>query len=181
MLELNDKEVVIAVIGLIGVLVTAILSNWDKLFPKKDEVKAKFSGYEPTGVFETELRIYFEVSGTRAITRNMILQILQNQKIAAIQQNPEDANEINAVFKVIEDERITLDDVIQRLMPVYEKYFSTEELQELNKFYSTEIMQNMLKKMKALTIEAAPLQVEMLEEFQSNIEEAIRAKLLQQQ
>ena len=58
-------EIIIAIIGLVGVLVTGILSNWDKVFPKQNLVQATYSGYRPTGNFETELRYYFDVSGTR--------------------------------------------------------------------------------------------------------------------
>ena len=45
MSDLCSNEVLIAVIGLAGILVTALLSNWEKLFPKKNVIKATYSGY----------------------------------------------------------------------------------------------------------------------------------------
>ena len=109
------------------------------------------------------------------------IQILQSQKISLIEENPEDAEEIDALFKVAEDEMITVDEAINKLMPVYQKYYSIEEIQEQNKFYSTEIMQNMIKKSTGLTIETAPLQVELLEDYQSRVELIFENYLLENQ
>ena len=173
MSDFNSNAVLIAVIGLVGILVTALLSNWDKLFPKKNEIKGKVIGYDPTGDFETELRYYFEVSGARKIMEDSAIQILRSHKISLLKEYPEDAEEFDALFKVAEDEMITVDEAINKLMPVYQKYFSVEELQEQNKFYSTDIMQNMIKKLKALTIEAAPLQVELIEDYQSRVDQIL--------
>ena len=67
----------------------------------------------------------------------------------------------------------TVDDVIKNLLPVYKNYFSIEELQELNKFYSTEIMQNMTKKNVGLTIEAAPIQIKLMNDYQKRLNDRI--------
>ena len=173
MSDLSSNEVTIALIGLTGVLVTAFISNWDKLFPKKNEVKAIFSGYNQTNDFETELRYYFLASGTRKLIESMVKQLLLNQKAALIQQYPEDSKKITKVIEVSLEEAITVDDVIKNLLPVYKNYFSIEELQELNKFYSTEIMQNMTKKNVGLTIEAAPIQIKLMNDYQKRLNDRI--------
>ena len=67
----KGNEVLIAIIGLIGNLVTAGLSNWDKIFPENNVIEAQHSGYRPTDNYETELRHYFNVSGTRLVLDNM--------------------------------------------------------------------------------------------------------------
>lgn len=167
-------EIIIAIIGMVGVVLTGVLSNWDKLFPKQNVVQATYSGYRPTGSFETEFRYYFDVSGTRQGLESMQKQLLLNAKNAALAQNPGDAKEIERVFQVIEKESIKLDDVIREVLPVYQKHFTLAELQELNKFYSTEVMQGMVKKIPLVTQDAAPGQVKMMNAYLERVFARIR-------
>src|SRR5215475_10793484 len=115
--QLKRSEVLIAVIGLVGVLATGVLSNWDKLFPKHDVVAATYSGYRPTGDFETEFRYYFDVSGSRLAIESMQRQFLQQMKTNLISQNPSDAEEIGKAFDIIASEGLTVDDVIKAILP----------------------------------------------------------------
>jgi hypothetical protein len=171
------NEVIIATIGLFGVLITGTLSNWDKLFPKENLMQATYSGYRPTGNLETEFRYYIEVSGLRQGLELMQKQLLSNAEAQAITENPSDAEEIRKVFSIIGKEAIKLDDVIREMLPVYEKYFSLAELQELNKFYSTEIMQGLMKKSPLIAQDAAPIQVNMVREYYQRVESRIREEL----
>jgi len=158
-------EIIVAIIGLLGILVTAFLSNWDKVFPKQNIVQATYSGYRPTGNFETEFRYYFEVSGTRVMIESMQQQVIQNAKYNLISQYPGEAETINKIFEVAAKESPTLEDMMKDLMPVYQKHFSISEIQELNKFYSTDSMQSMVRKMPLLTHDAAPIQVKILNDY----------------
>ena len=72
---LRKTEIVIAVIGLIGVIATGVLSNWEKIFAKGEVLTATYEGYSPTGNFETEFRYFFEVSGNRAMSEQLQEQI----------------------------------------------------------------------------------------------------------
>lgn len=155
-------EVIIAIIGLVGVLITGTLSNWDKLFPKGNLVQATYSGYRPTGHFETEFRYYFEVSGSRQMYESVQRQSFLVAKAGLISKYPNRSEEITKRLNVMEKEAVKIDDVIQVMLPVYQKYFTTTEIQELNKFYSTEAMQNMVKKMPLLAQDVAPIQMEMM-------------------
>jgi hypothetical protein len=166
----KKNEITIAIIGLIGILLTGVLSNWDKIFPDPEVIIVSFSGYRETGNFETELRYYFEVSGVRATMENMQQQLANSFKIELTAQYPENREEIDAVINVALKEAITLDEVIKKLLPVYRKHFTVQEIQELNRFYSTEIMQNMINKMPLLTQEMAPLQVELFQDFERRFE-----------
>jgi len=172
-----SNEVIVAIVGVVGVIVTAVLSNWDKMFPDKNKITAKVKGYTPTGNYETELRTFFNVSGTRAVIENMTFQLLQQMMLQTIQQYPEDAEEITMIFRTIAEESVTLDDVIRKLLPIYQKYYSIENLQELNRFYSTEIMQQMVKHCQAMAVESAPLQLELINENQEKIFFLIERKL----
>lgn len=168
--KIGDSEFIIALIGLVGVVVTAVLSNWDKLFGKKPKVQAAYSGYRPTGDFETELRYYFDVSGTRRTMESMQDQVLLNAKMELISKEPSDAAEIEKVFEAIKDEAIRVDDVIAEMTPIYKEHFTVEEMQELNKFYSTDVMQKMSHKYPLLVQDAAPILVRMQNDFECRLE-----------
>ncbi len=165
----KKNEITIAVIGLLGVLVTAVFSNWDKIFPNPNEVRANYSGYRATGVFETELRYLFEVSGQRIMIENLQQQAVIALRNNLIREHPENVKEINLIMDASLEEAPTVDDIIRKLLPIYGNYFTIEELQELNKFYSTEIMQNMIIKTPALMQEFAPLQLELIQDHQVRI------------
>ena len=175
--ETKHKEVLIAIIGLIGILVTAGLSNWDKIFPESNVIEAKYSGYRPTDNYETELRHYFNVSGTRLALDNMQKQLAQNFKMQLSAEYPEDSEEIKKIMDIALEEALTFDEILTKLIPVYKNHFTLLELQELNKFYSTETMQNMIKKLPLLTQEAAPLQVELFTKFQKRYIERLKKEL----
>lgn len=162
----RNNEITIAAIGLFGILATAVFSNWNKIFHEEEIIVVSADDYRKTGVFETEYRYFFEVSGARKAMESMQQQLRHQYEIALTTEHPEDAEEIRAIFDIALEEAVSLDEVIQRLLPVYQKFFSVEELQELNKFYSTKIMQDMIRKMPLLAQEAAPIQVEMMQEFQ---------------
>jgi hypothetical protein len=108
---------------------------------------------------------------------SMARQLLQGLMMQTIQRYPEDAAEITEVFQTIAKELVTVDDVIRKLLPVYQRHYSIEQIQELNRFYSTEIMQQMVAKNQALTVEAAPLQLELINENQERINYLIKPKL----
>lgn len=173
----KGNEVLIAVIGLIGVLVTAGLSNWDKIFPDSNVIEAKYSGYRPTDNYETELRHFINVSGTRLALDNMQKQLVHNFKMQLSAQYPEDSEEIKKVMDIALEEAITLDEMILKMIPVYKNHFTLQEIQELNKFYSTETMQNMIKKLPLLAQEAAPIQVELFTSFQKRYVERLEKEI----
>ena len=142
---------------MIGIIATGVFSNYDKLF--KDEIRAPYSGYRATGVFETEFRYFFDVSGTRIEHESSQQHLMNNIKLSLISKNPEDAEDIEAIMKVALEEAPSFDEVIKLMLPVYQKHFTVEELQVLNKFYSTEAMQNMIRKIPLLSQDLAPIQV----------------------
>jgi len=169
----HSNELIIAIIGFIGVFVTALLSNWDKLFRKV--VQSPYSGYTPTKDFETELRVFFEISGTRKWLEAQRDQLLQNKRVSVLVEYPEDAEEINKQFDTIRDEAITFDYVLKAFLPVYQKYFSIGDIQELNKFYSTDIMQNMAAKGPLIAQDLAPVQNKMLDDYMKRLNKRLSA------
>lgn len=171
------NEVLLAIIGLIGILATAVFSNWDKIFPEENIVQAKYSGYMPTDNYETELRHFFNVSGTRQAIDTMQKQLVQNFKLQLSAENPDDSEKIQIIMGIALEESITLDEIIPSMLPTYKNHIDLKELQELNKFYSTKIMQDMNKKMPLLAQEAAPIQVKLFNKFQERFFKRVKTEL----
>lgn len=150
------SEILVACIGLAGVIFTGFVSNIEKIFPQKNTIQTEYTGYRPTGNFETELRYFMEVSGQRKA-----IETMQEQMFKAIESriDKEDPSSIEK-FRQYEIELKTLsprfENIIKICMPVFSKYYTTEELQELNKFYSTPIMQAYTQKSPLISQEMAP-------------------------
>lgn len=177
MADQSKKEISIALIGLVGILVTAFFSNWDKLFPPENVLETTFIGYRLTDDFETELRYYIEVSGTRKTIESMQEQVLNQEKMQLLQQYPADSEKTERLFQIIKEEAITVDEVVKEMIPIYKNHFTLEEIQELNKFYSTEIMQSMIKKMPLVNQEFAPIQLRMMKDYYKRVYARIVAEL----
>jgi hypothetical protein len=154
----KSHEVLIAVLGLIGVLATGVLSNTDKLFAKNPIVKAEYIGYKPTGNFETEFRYFYEVSGERSMYDSYVKTSLEIQRTELLAAHPERAAAINQYFEAVSRETPRLfDDVVAAMLPVYQKHYTLEEIQELNKFYSTDLMRQMVREGPLIAQESAPI------------------------
>lgn len=166
---LRKTEIVIAVIGLIGVIATGVLSNWEKIFAKGEVLTATYEGYSPTGNFETEFRYFFEVSGNRAMSEQLQEQMLKGLEVALISQEPQRAEEIKQMVQAFREEALTFDEIRERILPIYKKHFTIEELQELNRFYSTKVMQAMVAKTPLLAQEIVPIQMALMKEVQERV------------
>lgn len=172
------NEIVIALIGLLGVLSTAVFSNWDKINPPPNEVKATFSGYAPTGDPQVELRYFFEITGMRTLMQGMQAEMLAHfkQQIAAeLGDKPELAAELVKVMS--EELEAQYDQVLNAYIPIASKHFSVAEIQELNKFYSTPPMREMTRRMPLMTKEYMPLVMAMAQKSQERIAPKLQAIL----
>ncbi|UZJ40057.1 DUF2059 domain-containing protein [Prosthecochloris sp. SCSIO W1102] len=140
-------------------------------------IQVKYTGYKPTGVFETELRYFYEVSGVRSYLENMEKQLLEQFKKTLLSQYPDDRKQVDKMIDILSEESLSLDDVIKAYMPVYKKYYTIEELQELNKFYSTDLMQSMVKKNPSIAQELAPIQMELLTDHAEKLKKRLTQAL----
>ena len=72
----------VAIIGAVGLVVGAAISNMDKIGPAVRGTRTftvEYEGYKPTGIFETEFRYYFEVSGLRSSIEDLQGQLIEAQ------------------------------------------------------------------------------------------------------
>jgi hypothetical protein len=145
-------EIIIAAIGVLGVIATGILSNWDKILGRT--VQAQYSGYRPTGDIETELRYYFEIVGLRRQFENMN-RVMQDQERKSRERAGLPANGDSGMTASPFDEK-AVDEIVRIMLPSFKKNFTIQEIQELNRFYSTEIMQAFVKKQPLVMIDSMP-------------------------
>ena len=161
----RSTEIIIAAIGLAGVLATATISNWDKILPGRGVVTATYQGYQPTGNFETELRYFLEITGTRKQFEEDWKSDGAEFKKAFLSQNPEISaekfkqfnKEFDEGFEAAKKAMPTFDERVAIILPVYSKYYSVADLQKLIKLHSTEDMQNMFKLQTLINKELDPI------------------------
>ena len=172
------SEITIALIGLLGVLATAVISNWDKLFSNRGVVSANYQGYRPTGNIETEIRYFYEITGGRKDYVDTQKQMINAMFDNLIAKNPKDAEQIiserDKALAIIQS--IKFDEMLELAIPIYTKYFTIEEIQELNKFYSTELMQKLASKDPLITQDFLAVWMKFVLEKTGKIDREYKAK-----
>lgn len=169
------NEILIAAIGLVGVLATAVFSNWDKIFPPDDVVKAKFSGYQPTGDPQVELRYFTEITGMRDMLKQTQSGMLDHFRKQAESQAGADPEFVAKSFKIVEEEMATqYDEIMNVYVPIASKHLSVGEVQELNKFYSTPLMRDLIsRKMPLINQEFLPAAMTQMQKSQDRVSRRI--------
>ena len=174
----RKNEILIAVIGLLGVLATATFSNWDKLYPPANVVKSTYTGYTPTGDPQVELRYYFEIAGMRGLLQGMQSEMMSHFR-QQIETKYKDRPELVAdLFKAMDEElELQYDQILNAYIPIASKYFSVAEIQELNKFYSTPPMRELTRKAPLMTKEFMPLVMTLAAKSGERMEPKVKAIL----
>jgi hypothetical protein len=169
----KNNEILIAVIGALAVIATAVFSNWEKFSNDKEEIRASYTGYKSTGNLDAELRYFFEVIGMRMAFDSMQKEIEKKFKNDLISAHPDDHEKIGSLLTNFSREAISPDDLIGDLVQVYRKFYTIEEIQELNKFYSTEVMQNNLKKIPLIAPEMVKIRTNYAHKTRKRLQELI--------
>ena len=161
----NKKDIYIALIGVIGIIVTALFSNWDKIFPDENIVTSVYSGYQPSNNAETEIKYLLHITGAEDQMTQVQHQILEIQKQQLSGMMEDDPELLKKMYAIINDELPTFNRKIFNLsVKIQSQYFTLEEIKELNKFYSTPVMREFIRRqpaiMKAYMNEIQPIAVE---------------------
>ena len=173
----TKNQITIALIGLIGVLLTAVISNVDKLsivFSGKSTLVTGYSGYKPSGDFATEFKYLFNITGLETTLDSMEQQWISSSRMQDLTQHPEDKDQINAIYDAVSKEMPTVGEIEERFLPIYQKYYTVKEIQELNKFFSTETMQDYVKKAPLVMQDATPIMLQMQSEIANRIAARLR-------
>lgn len=99
--------------------------------------------------YRITLKKMFEVSGSEGS-----YQIIINQMFTMYKQKYSDVE--TEVWNDIEEEfhKTSLDDITEMLVPVYSKYLTKEDLEELITFYQTEVGERLAKNTPSIMQEA---------------------------
>lgn len=145
---------------LAGGIAGGAISNWDKIFGPST-IEAPYSVYKPTGEFDIEARYFMDVSGTRRdfdllITKNMeafdsLIQDLKNSIKSSSEEGAENnIDKLDRLLSIADEKKTDTDKIIRTILSVYKKYYTVKEIQELNKFFSTDLMRAMVSKSPAI-------------------------------
>jgi hypothetical protein len=167
------SDVLIAIIGLVGVVFTGMVSNWDKIF-HADSVISERANYTPAGDFESELRVYMEKSGTRAQMEDLQGRLLDAMQQQMTTQDPADAAKIVRLIAEVKKVQPSFEDILKRLLPIYQKYYTIDEIRALNKFYSTPTMQSMIAKNPLIARDTQPILQQVMQEQQVKAQEIVQ-------
>jgi Uncharacterized protein conserved in bacteria (DUF2059) len=166
------ETVIIAIIGLVGVLFTAVASNWDKLF--YHTVTATYTGYQPTGNIETEIRYLLEVNGTRAGLKEMQDGMIESAKAQLVAADPTHPEKTQKFLDFLRKNTPSYEDTLGILIPLWEKHFNLEEVQELNRFFSTPQMQQMVSAQPQVIREMNPILMKNMQDLENKLMKAIQ-------
>jgi hypothetical protein len=132
----NRKEIIIALIGLAGVIFTAVASNTDKLFGEGSEAK-NVATFESNNDIDVQLRYFVEVSGLRDS-----LETMKRIKIEKLKQQHQTTEE---AIQCVLDNQIQNEQIIEVMVGALKSHITLEEIKEINKFYSSKSMQSYVK------------------------------------
>ena len=138
--------------GLVAVLIATLVSfvaHSDSLVAGPPVEQPIQRSYQPAEDFETEFRAFLELSGQYDSLRDLYRLSLEE-----VDRLPENFRDL--VLRELQ----TPDDVVELIMPMYRRYFSLQDLQQVNEVYSTERMRDFFAKAQLVQQEALPLALE---------------------
>ncbi|MFG0528980.1 DUF2059 domain-containing protein [Pseudomonas sp. yb_2] len=138
------KEITIALIGFAGVVLTALLSNYDKIFTGTT-TQSNYNSEVVNGDINIQLRQLIETSGMRASLEAIEKNRLEQYK-AKYKASQEELN-------CIADVGLQNNQLIDILVEALRKNLSLKDIQELNKFYTSSAMVNYISKQPAITLD----------------------------
>ena len=132
----HRNEIIIAVIGLVGVIFTAVLSNYDRLFGDTPE-SAHVSPYENVDDINMQLRYFVEVSGFRDSLEEMEKVTAEKFK----QKYGATDTEINCIL----DNQIQTEQLVEVFVETMKNHVTLQQIKDLNRLYSSETMKSYTK------------------------------------
>ena len=130
----HRNEIIIALIGLLGVIFTAIASNYDKFFVDNKIINKHISPYENIEDIGMQLRYFVEVSGFRDSLEEMDRITAEKYKLKY--------GATNIVVDCILDNRIQKEQLIELFVETMKSHITLEQIKDINNLYSSESMKS---------------------------------------
>jgi uncharacterized protein len=104
---------------------------------------------------EAAIRHFFEAQGTRSAMQETLEGMTGNMRsMLTTSLPPGDYREkLIELFIVKFKSKVNVDDLMEMLVPVYDKYYTIEDLQEIEKFYRTPTGKKMIASMPKVIVE----------------------------
>ena len=156
--EVIIASVLSAIIGAVASIKAAEIS----ITPVANAVTAEYMDYEPTNDLKTEIRYLLEITGFKELATRSQNIVLENNKAAMHIWSLGDSKLYDKGLQIYDEEAEKFKEkATDLLVEIMDRKYGIEEVQELNKFYSTESMktftEDRLEVEKIFLIEIEPL------------------------
>lgn len=130
---------------------------------------------------------FLDAMHTRDMMSSMVTMMskqmtqMVHQQVSKNQSLPPDAEA--RIDKMMEDtmKNLPIDDLIQAMIPVYQRHFTKGDIDAFVAFYSTGSGQKMLKEMPAITAESMQASMGIMQKMMANMQQQVQADIAQMQ
>ncbi len=120
---------------------------------------------------EKEAEILLDSLGMEDLMSRSMSQLIDVQ----LQQNPDLAPYKNVMIEFF-DKHLSWDSIKPAILKIYSEEFTASELQEINRFYSTEVGKKTLEKMPALMAQGAQIGMTRVQANMAELQSMIQAE-----
>lgn len=135
------NEIIIAVIGLLGVLFTGAVSNWDKIFPAHNATNYPVASDD----INIQARYYVETTGFRSA-----LEAVEKARAERYRREYKLSPE---TVDCMMDMNIPTTQLVDIATNVLKAHFTLEEIKELNRIESNPLLRRAAEKQPAITLD----------------------------
>lgn len=136
------NEIVIAVIGLVGVLSTGVLSSWDKVFPPSHTATKSPVVSDDINV---QIRYYIETTGFRNAMEALEKQRAERYRL----EYKADRDTVDCML----DMSVPTNQLIDIAVDAFRKHYTLEEIKELNRINALPAMVSLASKQAAISLD----------------------------
>ena len=126
-------EYTVALIGLSGVILTNLASNWDRWFG--DAITIEPVDYAETDDVDAEIRLMLDRTGERRAYEDAMAASAETAREIMRGSVPEP--EIARAAPLIAASMPSFDAYLAQVLPIYRKHYTLAELQRLNRIYAS--------------------------------------------
>ena len=138
----SKNEITIAAIGLVGVIVTAIASNWDKISSSSSNAS---NSPITTDDFDTQVRYFVESNGLRASMESLERARAERLRL----EYKADPDTVNCML----DMGLQTSQLIDIAVNAFKGHFTLEEIKELNRIHASPVMKRLAEKQPAIALD----------------------------
>ena len=140
----SRNEITIAVIGLLGVIFTAVASNWDKI---SSTTRSATNSAIVSDDINVQLRYYVETSGIRSGMEALERDRAERYK----REYKADPDTVNCMI----DMGLPVSQLVDIAINTLKKHFTLEEIKEMNRVNASPVMMRVAEKQPAIAVDLA--------------------------